>query len=123
MTDRRAVLAGIAAAVVGPRAASADARPLLPVRVTVDRSSTRPVAYVYYVAEEHAYVSSSTRIGDTVVVDTNDEGRLFGIELLDLEPVTIAAAAKAAAEHGATFPPDVEMIAKDITGIWAPDEG
>lgn len=82
-----------------------------PLQVTVDYELTHPATYVYYAPRPLAKAPKSTRIGHSVVVDVDRAtGELVGIELLDMEPATLAAARQAAREHGAEFPAHLTAV-------------
>jgi hypothetical protein len=106
--DRLTALSAIGAAVLAPQVASADTvrGPSMrhPLSVTIDYEPTYPAVYVYYVPEEDVHGATPTRIGDTLVVDTNDKGELVGLELLDMSAGTLGAARALAVEYNAAFP-------------------
>jgi len=108
--SRGVALSAIGAAVLAPlttRAENAAQSATLrqPVWVTIDgEPEVGSLTYVYYVPEEQAQCARSTRVGERMVVDTDSNGELVGIELLDLDAATLRAAHHAAAMHGAAFP-------------------
>jgi|ERR1700678_4056244 hypothetical protein len=97
-----AVLALHVATAASPQRGAAMKRPL---HVTIDNDfEVDPLVYVRYVSEDEAQDPYSRRVGDTVVVDTNDNDELVGLELLDMSAETLKTARALAAEHGASFP-------------------
>jgi hypothetical protein len=88
---------------------------LQPRSVTVDYSTTHPLAYVYYV-DPAALTAAARKVmpnvlrGETVVADVDERGALLGIELLDMAPETLAIARILAEEYGAEFPAHLTAV-------------
>ncbi len=88
---------------------------LQPTSVTVDYSTTHPVAYVYDV-DPDTQTASTRKVmpnvlrGETVVADVDERGALLGLELLDMAPETLAIARTLAEEYGAEFPAHLTAV-------------
>jgi hypothetical protein len=112
--DRLTALSAIGVTILAPQVGSAETlrRPNVrpPLRVTIDYEPTHPAVYVYYVPDDQAQRAYSTRIGDTIVVDTNSIDELVGLELLDMSAETLKTARSLAAEHGASFPAHLRAV-------------
>ena len=61
--------------------------------------------YVRY--RQHEKFGRNERVGQDVVIDYDDAGQIFGIELLALDDVALSAARKVAAAHDLAFPRDL----------------